>query len=203
MHNIYINMSYCELVSFWEMNLSFLNRYFPLCSFVKKKHVSIILGDPGNLGVKDLTPTTHSMNIYIRKIIYIYINISYSMNIYIYIYNHSIIYILYIHISPVYTAFNCLVAPSDSPFRAWCSCWCSTQTMFIRLNQQSIYKVIFNKGFPSICVHILKINRRMSSQPVCLPFQHSNRFKLMVAESQFQNHSFQYALSVKNFTCRS
>ena len=165
------------------------------------------MGDPGNLGVKDLTPTTHSMNIYIRKIIYLlYILIyTYSMNIciYIYIYNHSIIYILYIHISPVYTAFNCLVAPSDSPFRAWCSCWCSTQTMFIRLNQQSIYKVIFNKRFRFICVHILKINRGMSSQPVCLPFQHSNSFKLMVAESQFQNHSFQYALSVKNFTCRS
>ena len=190
------------MVSFWEMNLSFLNLYFPLCSFVKKKTRFNNFGWPGESRGQGSNPH-NTFNEYIHTYDFIY---TYSMNIYIYIYNHSIIYIFYIiceYIAPVYTVFNCLVAPSDSPCRAWCSCWCLTQTVFIRLNQQSIYKVIFNKRFPFICVHILKINRRMSSQPVCLPFQHSNSFKLMVAEFQFRNHSFQYALSVKNFTCRS
>ena len=50
---------------------------------------------------------------------------------------------------------------------------------------------MFIKSFPFICVHILKINRGTSSQPVYPPFQHSNSFKLMVAESQLRNHSFQ------------
>lgn len=89
-----------ELDSFWEMNLSFLNLYFPLCSFVRKKHVSIILGDPGNLGVKDLTPTTHSMNIYIHMILYIHIQ-------WIYTYTYTIIqsytyYYIYTHITCIY-----------------------------------------------------------------------------------------------------
>ena len=37
--------------------------YFPSCFFDKRT-----LGDPGDLGVKDLTPRTHSMRNYLKKV---------------------------------------------------------------------------------------------------------------------------------------